>query len=48
MDAVADIPYVVTGEKGAAVEDEDAVNDVDPDTDKNTRRDPVDVREELP
>ena len=48
MDAVVDTSDIVTGDKGATVEDEDMVNIVDLDTKKNTRRDPVDVREELP
>ena len=47
VSSVVDIPDVITGERGAAAKDEDAVNDVDPDTEENTRRDPVDIREDL-
>ena len=38
VDSVVDISDVVTGERGAAVKDEDAVNDVDPDTGKHSSR----------
>lgn len=48
MNAVVDTPEVVTGDRRAAVEDEDAFNDVNPDTTIKTRPYPVDVREELP
>ena len=47
MDTVVDIPDVIAGEREAAGEEEDAVNDVDPVTEINTHRDPVDIREDL-
>ena len=47
VSSVVDIPDVITGERGAAAKDEDAVNDVEPDTRENTRRDPVDASEGL-
>ena len=46
VDAVSDIPDVVTSDIEAAVEGEDAVNVVYPDTKEDTRRDPVDIRDE--
>ena len=48
VNVIVDTPDVVAGDRGAAVEDEDAVNDFGPKTEENTRREPANVREELP